>query len=79
MWVTGSSGSGKSSVCEVLKGQGYRAVDADWEGYSLWVDRITDEAMADPPYPVPPGWLEQYAWKISVGSWSVWRRRRARA
>ena len=66
MWVTGSSGSGKSSVCEVLKGRGYRAVDADWEGYSHWVDRITDEAVFDPPYPVPPGWLEQFAWKLSV-------------
>lgn len=66
MWVTGSSGSGKSSVCEVLTGQGYRAVDADGEGYSHWVDRITDEAVFDAPYPVPPGWLEQFAWKIDV-------------
>ena len=66
VWVTGSSGSGKSSVCEVLKGHGYRAVDADWDGYSHWVDRITDEAVMDPPYPVPAGWLEQCAWKISV-------------
>jgi ribose 1,5-bisphosphokinase PhnN len=66
VWVTGSSGSGKSSVCAVLKGQGYLAADADWEGYSHWVHRITDEAVFDPPYPVPLGWLEQFAWKINV-------------
>ena len=41
------------------------AVDADWEGYNQWVDRVSGHVVADPPYPVPAGWLERYAWRIA--------------
>jgi broad-specificity NMP kinase len=64
VWVTGSPGAGKSSVCEVLKGRGQLAVDADWEGYSSWVDRVSGEVLENPPYPTPQGWLHRYAWRI---------------
>ena len=65
VWVTGSPGVGKSTVCALLKSRGELAVDADWEGYNHWVDRTTGQIVADPPYPVPAGWLERFAWKIS--------------
>ena len=65
VWVTGNSGAGKSTVCDFLKGRGERAIDADWEGYNQWVDRVTGQAVADPPYPVPAGWLDRFAWRIS--------------
>lgn len=64
IWVTGVSGSGKSSVCEVLKAHGRSAVDADWEGYSQWVHRVTGEPVVNPPYPVPAGWLDDFAWRV---------------
>jgi gluconate kinase len=64
VWVTGVSGSGKSSVCEALRAQGRRAVDADWEGLSRWVHRSSGEPVVDPPYPVPAGWLDNYGWEI---------------
>ncbi|MFG1921904.1 AAA family ATPase [Cryptosporangium sp. NPDC048952] len=64
VWVTGSSGTGKSTVCALLKARGYVAVDADWEGYSCWVDRVTGSVVVDPPYPVPAGWLDQFGWRI---------------
>ena len=64
VWVAGVSGAGKSSVCEVLKAQGHIAVDTDWEGYSRWVHRVSGEPVLDPPYPVPPGWLDGFGWKV---------------
>jgi hypothetical protein len=64
VWVTGNSGAGKSTVCEYLKSSGQLAFDADWEGYSHWVDRAGGNIVADPPYPVPAGWLDRFAWKI---------------
>jgi hypothetical protein len=65
VWVTGNSGVGKSTVCELLKNRGELAVEADWEGYSHWVDRTSGQPVTDPPYPVPAGWLYRFAWRIS--------------
>ena len=67
VWVTGNSGVGKSTVCDLLKNRGELAVDADWDGFSRWVDRTSGQSVTDPPYPVPAGWLERFAWMISRG------------
>lgn len=64
VWVTGASGAGKSTVCAALKARGELAVDADWEGYNQWVDRVTGQVVTDPPDPVPQGWLDRYGWRI---------------
>jgi dephospho-CoA kinase len=32
VWVTGNSGTGKSTACEFLQRSGQLAFDADWEG-----------------------------------------------
>jgi hypothetical protein len=64
VWVTGSAGVGKSSVCAVLKGRGEWSLDADWDGFNYWVDRATGEVRVNPPYPVPAGWLARFAWRI---------------
>ena len=65
MWVTGNAGAGKSTACSLLKSAGELAIDADWEGYNHWVDRKSGLVVADPPDPVPPGWLDRYGWQIS--------------
>lgn len=65
VWVTGSPGVGKSTACALLKARHELAVDADWEGYNHWVDRASGQVVVDPPYPVPGGWLERFAWRIS--------------
>ncbi|MER8010356.1 AAA family ATPase [Streptomyces sp. NPDC094149] len=64
VWVTGNSGTGKSTVCEVLRARGYTALDADEDGFCRWIDRSTGEVVVDPPYPVPRGWLDRYGWSI---------------
>lgn len=64
VWVTGTSGAGKSTVCARLGSLGHLAVDADWEGYNHWVDRVTGQVVTDPPDPVPPGWLDRFGWRI---------------
>ena len=64
VWVTGSAGVGKSTACAQLKARHHLAVDADWEGYSHWVDRARGHIVADPPYPVPAGWLDRFGWRI---------------
>ena len=64
VWVTGVSGSGKSSVCEILKGEGRVAVDADSEGFSQWVHRLTGERAVNPPDPRRAGWLDDFGWKV---------------
>ncbi|MGW5638614.1 hypothetical protein [Streptomyces sp. NPDC003832] len=63
VWVTGNSGTGKSTLCGVLRARGYVALDAD-DGFSRWVDRATGEVVVDPPDPVPEGWLDRYGWAI---------------
>src|SRR3954451_5810618 len=63
VWVTGNSGAGKSTACETLRSRGYDAVDADWDGYCHWIDRVSGE-VAESPYPAPPGWLDRYGWAI---------------
>lgn len=65
VWVTGNSGVGKSTVSAFLKSLGELAFDADWQGYNHWVDRTSGQVVAEPPYPVPAGWLERFAWRIS--------------
>ncbi|MCX4878255.1 hypothetical protein [Streptomyces sp. NBC_00847] len=64
VWVTGNSGTGKSTVCGLLRARGYLALDADADGFSQWIDRAGGEVVRDPPYPVPEGWLDRYGWVI---------------
>lgn len=64
VWVTGNSGTGKSTVGGVLRARGYVALDADDDGFSRWIDRATGEVVVDPPDPVPGGWLDRYGWAI---------------
>jgi ribosomal protein S18 acetylase RimI-like enzyme len=64
VWITGTSGVGKSTIGARLRELGWRAKDADWDGFSRWVDRTTGTVITDPPDPVPDGWLERYGWRV---------------
>ncbi|MFF3737250.1 hypothetical protein [Streptomyces sp. NPDC002566] len=64
VWVTGNSGTGKSTVCGMLRERGHVALDADEDGFSRWIDRADGKVVTDPPCPVPRGWLDRYGWVI---------------
>lgn len=64
VWITGTSGAGKSTTSAELERRGYRSVDADWDGYCRWTSRATGEVVQNAPDPVPPGWLHKYGWTI---------------
>ena len=65
VWVTGNSGTGKSTVCGMLRARGYVALDADEDGFCCWTNRDTGEVVVEPAYPVPEGWLDRHGWVIN--------------
>lgn len=47
IYVTGISGAGKTAVCDASNARGFRAFDADRDGFKSWYDRSIDERAAD--------------------------------
>ena len=47
-YVTGLSGSGKSSVLRELRARGYHARGVDEDGFADWINRISGRADAFP-------------------------------
>lgn len=67
VWVTGLSGTGKSSVAERLRELGHRSVDADDDGISGWRSHVSGEIVPSPPIEErPPDWLERFGWSIDL-------------
>ena len=67
VWVTGLSGTGKSSVAERLRELGHRSVDADDDGMSGWRSHATGEVVRSPPVgDRPSDWLERFGWSIDM-------------
>lgn len=67
IWVTGLSGTGKSSVAGCLRELGYRSVDADDDGISSWRSHATGEIMPSPALADRPAdWLDRFGWSIDV-------------
>jgi dephospho-CoA kinase len=51
IFVTGNSGTGKSTVCAELKARGYEACDSDFGGLSAWHDKKTGLPLEkNPPH-----------------------------
>lgn len=60
-WVTGVSGTGKSTIVRELRRFGEIAWDGD--DLSFWRDRDTGDAVATPDVR-PDGWVARHAWVI---------------
>jgi shikimate kinase len=55
--LTGLSGTGKSAVTEELAARGYKAVDADGDEYSQWVDWPGESDVAGTPVEPDRDWV----------------------
>jgi broad-specificity NMP kinase len=55
--VTGMSGTGKSTVISELAARGYKAVDADCDEFSEWVEVTGDSDSAGTPVEVNRDWV----------------------
>ena len=61
-WVTGLSGTGKSTIVRELQLAGELAWDGD--DFSFWRDRQTGEAVETPPDGRTRDWLDRHGWVI---------------
>ena len=55
--VTGMSGTGKSTVIGELAARGYKAVDADCDEFSMWVESTGDPGASVSPVEVDRDWV----------------------
>lgn len=55
--VTGMSGTGKTTVIGELANRGYKAIDADSDEYSQWVDSDGDASAFGPPVAGNRDWV----------------------
>jgi dephospho-CoA kinase len=66
VWITGVSGTGKSTVRVELARRGYERFDADEGGIAVWRARTAGEEVYDPGGGNhPDSWLEDHCWMIS--------------
>ncbi|HEY6410868.1 MAG TPA: AAA family ATPase [Ktedonobacteraceae bacterium] len=55
--LTGMSGTGKSTIIGELAARGYKAVDADCDEYSEWVEITGDSGTLESPVEVDRDWV----------------------
>jgi 2-phosphoglycerate kinase len=66
VWITGVSGTGKSTVRAELARRGHQSFDADEDGIAVWRDRKNAEQVYDPgDGNHPETWLRDHCWTIN--------------
>jgi len=68
IYVTGISGSGKTTACEELKRRGFEAYDTDNDGVAFFYDNETGKATTHPvgPEERTPQWRKRHTWKARL-------------
>jgi len=78
IYITGISGSGKSTVLEELSKRGLEAHGVDEEGYADWIDRQTGEAILFPEDEQSldiHDWYKKHRWILSLNRISELKKR----
>jgi len=66
VWITGVSGTGKSTVRVELATRGYQSFDTDEDGIAVWRRRTTGAEVYDPgDGNHPDTWLQDHCWTIN--------------
>jgi dephospho-CoA kinase len=65
VWITGVSGTGKSTVRLELAGRGFRSFDTDEDGIAAWHLRTTGEAIHDSDAGNRPDGFLRHRWAIN--------------
>lgn len=67
IYVTGISGSGKTTVAKQLSKRGYEAYDADGDGFNSWHNKIAGKRIETPENVDlhTPEWYKKHTWKTS--------------
>lgn len=64
--ITGLPGTGKSTICEELKTQGYEAYDGDYDHLAKWYNNITGEPVQEgKDHERTPEFLQNHSRNIS--------------
>lgn len=66
IFVTGSPGAGKSSVCQELKARGFQAYDTDEDQLAGWYDKRSGQPVSMPKREIwaTSTWRDQHHWHI---------------
>ncbi len=67
IFITGMSGTGKSTVRKALQRQGYEAHDTDDDGITIWVNKATGAPAERPDDEASRTneWYSQHEWRMS--------------
>ncbi len=65
IFITGVSGSGKSTICEELNKRGYKAFDGDSGGLTVWQNKETGREIPWSEIDNTPEWYALHSWNIS--------------
>lgn len=64
LYIKGTPGSGKSTICEVLQKRGYEAHDADDKDMGGPYNNSNNQQVEYPDWPPEPKWFEEHSYRL---------------